>query len=187
MEYKIIKTKAQYEDYLAQIEQIMDAEPNTPDGDKLELLALLVQKYEEDNFPFPEADPIDVIEYYIEQRGLKNKMDELKMSKAVDKDESVSEVKTCTTIQRMEIAGKIIEKYSMLKKQKGILHEQLFAAMEDYLGQCGIVGMLDLMKTRLVDKKVAPCPDDCMYLGNENIYQCSNCDINHVMYVPKNI
>lgn len=73
MTYKVLKTNKEYEEALERIELIMDAIPGTPEGDELELLALLVQNYEEKNFPLPNPDPIDVIEYYIEQRGLKNK------------------------------------------------------------------------------------------------------------------
>lgn len=71
--FKIIKSEAEYKSVLARIEEIMDAQPGTLDGDELELLSLLVEKYEELNFPLPSADPIDVIQYYIEQRGMKYK------------------------------------------------------------------------------------------------------------------
>jgi HTH-type transcriptional regulator/antitoxin HigA len=73
MQNKIIKTQEEYERALAKIEQLMDSEANTPEGDELELLSLLVEKYEEENYPLPEPDPIDVIQYYMEQRGLKAK------------------------------------------------------------------------------------------------------------------
>jgi len=71
--YKIIKSVAEYEIVLARIEEIMDAAQGTPEGDELELLSLLVEKYEETNFSLPKADPIDVIQYYMKQRGLKYK------------------------------------------------------------------------------------------------------------------
>lgn len=51
----------------------MDAQQGTPEGEELDLLSLLVENYEETNFPLPNADPVDVIQYYIEQRGLKYK------------------------------------------------------------------------------------------------------------------
>ncbi|MBW8331506.1 MAG: transcriptional regulator [Prolixibacteraceae bacterium] len=69
----LIKTDAEYESILARIEMIMDALPNTPEGDELQLLSVLVEKYENENYPLPDADPIDVIQYFIEQRGLKAK------------------------------------------------------------------------------------------------------------------
>lgn len=71
--FKIIKSEAEYEKVLARIEEIMDAPQGTPQGEELELLSLLVEKYEETSFPLPKADPIDVIQYYMEQRGLKYK------------------------------------------------------------------------------------------------------------------
>ena len=73
MTINIIKTDEEYKKALGRIEQIMDAEPNTPEGDELELLSLLVEKYEKGSYPLPEADPVDVIQYYMEQRGLKAK------------------------------------------------------------------------------------------------------------------
>ena len=71
--YKIIKSEAEYDKLLARIQEIMDAQQGTPEGEELDLLSLLVEKYEETNFPLPKADPVDVIQYYIEQRGLKYK------------------------------------------------------------------------------------------------------------------
>ncbi|MDP3642088.1 MAG: transcriptional regulator [Bacteroidota bacterium] len=73
MTISVIKTDEEYENALARIEQIMDAVPNTSEGDELELLSLLVEKYEQEKYPLPEADPVDVIRYYLEQRGLKAK------------------------------------------------------------------------------------------------------------------
>jgi HTH-type transcriptional regulator/antitoxin HigA len=73
MDYKVIKTEEEYKRALLRIEHIMDAEPGTNEGDELELLSLLVEKYEEENYPLPDPDPVDVIQYYMEQRGLKAK------------------------------------------------------------------------------------------------------------------
>lgn len=87
---------------------------------------------------------------YAVQETVKSKPEELKMAKAFDNDESASEVKTLNTVQRLAIAQGIISKYSMLKKQKGILHEQVFSAMEEYLDECGIAGVMDLKHTRLL-------------------------------------
>jgi HTH-type transcriptional regulator/antitoxin HigA len=70
---KLIKTAEEYDLVMSRIEQIMDAVSGTPDGDELELLSLLVEKYETENYPLKEPTPIDVIQFYIEQRGLKAK------------------------------------------------------------------------------------------------------------------
>ena len=70
---KLIKNEHEYSETLKRIEQIQDAEPGTPEGDELELLALLVENYEEEQYNIKDADPIDVIEYYLEENGLKQK------------------------------------------------------------------------------------------------------------------
>jgi HTH-type transcriptional regulator/antitoxin HigA len=70
MKAKVIKTKAEYEAALARVDKLMDATPDTPQGDELELLSLLVHDYEEKNFPIDKPDPVEAIRFRIEQRGL---------------------------------------------------------------------------------------------------------------------
>jgi len=60
------------EDYraaMAEIDQIWGAEAGTPEGDRLEILAMLVERYERDRWPIAPADPIDVIAFYMEQNN----------------------------------------------------------------------------------------------------------------------
>lgn len=70
---KVIKTEADYEAALARIETIFAARPGTPDGDELELLSLLVERYEEAQFPVALPDPLTAIRFRMEQAGLKQK------------------------------------------------------------------------------------------------------------------
>lgn len=70
---KVIKTEAQYKETLARIEAIFDAAPGTPEGDELELLTLLVEKYEEEQYPIDLPDPIEAIRFRMDQQGLKQK------------------------------------------------------------------------------------------------------------------
>ncbi len=70
MRAKIIRTKPEYEAALARIEKLMDAAPNTPQGDELELLSLLVHDYEEKIFPIDKPDPVAAIRFRMEQQGL---------------------------------------------------------------------------------------------------------------------
>lgn len=70
MKTKVIKTKAEYEATLARIEKLMDAAPNTPQGDDLELLSLLVHDYEDKKFPIHKPDPVAAIRFRMEQQGL---------------------------------------------------------------------------------------------------------------------
>ena len=70
MNIRPIKTAADYEWALAEIDLIFDAEPDTPAGDRLEVLVTLVEVYEDAHFAIPLPDPIAMIEYYMESRGL---------------------------------------------------------------------------------------------------------------------
>jgi len=73
MKAKIIKTPSEYAAALRQIEKLMDARPNTPKGERLELLALLVHDYEEKVFPIDKPDPVAAIRFRMEQQGLEPK------------------------------------------------------------------------------------------------------------------
>ncbi len=68
---KLIKNDREYEATLERIEALMDAGPNTPDGDELELLTTLVELYEEERFPVGLPDPIEAVRFRMEQAGLK--------------------------------------------------------------------------------------------------------------------
>ncbi len=73
MEIRPIKTEEDYEAALSEIETLLDAEPNTPECDKLEVLATLVEAYESKHYDLPAPDPIDALEFYLESRGLTRK------------------------------------------------------------------------------------------------------------------
>jgi HTH-type transcriptional regulator / antitoxin HigA len=55
---------------LAEIEHLFDATPNTPEGDRLDVLTTLVEAYEAHYYPISEPDPVEAIKYYMESRGL---------------------------------------------------------------------------------------------------------------------
>jgi len=73
MQLKPIRTEKDYEAALARIEEIFDAEPDTPDGDELEILASLVEVYEKKNYPIGMPDPIEAIKIRMEDLGLNRK------------------------------------------------------------------------------------------------------------------
>lgn len=70
MEIKPIKNEADYQAVLEEIERLFDAAPDTPEGDRLEVLTTLVEAYEEKHYSIPMPDPIEAILYYMESRGL---------------------------------------------------------------------------------------------------------------------
>ncbi len=70
MEIKPIRTEADYEAALAEVERLWGAEPSTPDGDRFEVLFTLVEAYEEKQYPILPPDPVEAIKYYMDSRGL---------------------------------------------------------------------------------------------------------------------
>ena len=70
MEIKPIKNEGDYEAALQEIERLFNAVPDTPEGDRLEVLTTLVEAYEDKHYSIPMPDPIDAILYHLESRGL---------------------------------------------------------------------------------------------------------------------
>jgi len=70
MEIKPIKNETDYQAALDEIESLFDAAPDTPEGDRLEVLTTLVEAYEERHYSIPMPDPIEAIAYHMESRGL---------------------------------------------------------------------------------------------------------------------
>lgn len=70
MEIKPIRTEADYEVTLKEIEQLWGSSYGSPDGDKLDVLVTLVEVYEEEYYPIPPPDPIEAILHYMESQGL---------------------------------------------------------------------------------------------------------------------
>ena len=70
-----IRTKADYRAALAVVSKLVDKDPapGTPDGDRLDVLATLVEAYEAKNHPIPSPDPIDFLQHVMESRGLTRK------------------------------------------------------------------------------------------------------------------
>ncbi len=70
MDIRPIKTKTDHRAALTAIEQLMGAKRGTPKGDRLEVLTILVERYESEQEPIEPADPIDALAYHMESRGL---------------------------------------------------------------------------------------------------------------------
>ena len=70
MNVKPIRTEADYDAALAEVEQLMDAKPGTRKGDRLDVLVTLLEAYEERHWRVDPPDPIEAIKFRMEQRGL---------------------------------------------------------------------------------------------------------------------
>jgi len=73
MNIRPIKTEADYERALADIERLWGAAENTPEGDRLDILLTLVEAYEKDHYPMDPPDPVEAIKFRMEQMGLSRK------------------------------------------------------------------------------------------------------------------
>lgn len=70
VEVSPIRTEAEYEAALAEVEGLMSARPATVDGDRLDVLATLIEAYEARHHPIEAPDPISLLQFVMEQRGL---------------------------------------------------------------------------------------------------------------------
>lgn len=66
-EIKLIKTEEDYKVALKLADILFDDEPDTPDGDKLDLLVTLIELYKKKNFPIENPSPLEVIKFRMEQ------------------------------------------------------------------------------------------------------------------------
>lgn len=69
MEIKPIRTEEDYASALNRLEVIFNAEFGTPEGDELEILGILIDRYESEHFPIELPDPIEAIKFRMEQLG----------------------------------------------------------------------------------------------------------------------
>lgn len=66
---KPIKTKKDYNQALEKLETIFDAKKGSRAGDELEVLSILIEKYEDEHFPVGLPDPVEAIKFRMEQLG----------------------------------------------------------------------------------------------------------------------
>jgi len=72
-ELKPIRSKVDYKNALAEVERLWGSKSGTPKGDRLDVLATLIDVYETRYFPMDPPDPIEAIQFRMEQQGLSRK------------------------------------------------------------------------------------------------------------------
>lgn len=70
---KPIRSERDYEEALAEVEDLWGAKAGTPDGDRLDILATLIDAYEAKAYPMDPPDPVEAIRFRMEQQGLTRK------------------------------------------------------------------------------------------------------------------
>jgi len=73
MNIKIIKTKKDYEEALKRVDDLWNAKIGSKEANELELLTILIEKYEEDRFNIEAPDPVEAIKFRMEQLGMERK------------------------------------------------------------------------------------------------------------------
>lgn len=72
MEIKPIKTESDYQAALKEIEVLMDAQLETPEGDRLDVMTTLVEAFEAKHYPIEAPDPIEAILHRMEALGIES-------------------------------------------------------------------------------------------------------------------
>lgn len=104
VEISPIRTEQDYEAALTEIEPLMTARSETPEGDRLDILVTLVQAYEAEHHAIDAPDPISLLQFVMEQRGL----DRVALQPMIGNRGRVSEVMarkrplTLTMIRRLQ-------------------------------------------------------------------------------------
>ena len=74
MDIKPIKTDADYRSTLKQIEKLMTAAPDSPEGERLDILATLVEVYESKHYPLQMPDPVEAIKFEMGRKALRSRI-----------------------------------------------------------------------------------------------------------------
>lgn len=107
---KAIKTEEQYDETLARIYELMqrDVIENSPEGDELEVLGILVDAYEKVHYPIPAPNPLEAIKFRLDQM----EMSEKELSEILGHRSRKSEI----------LSGKRKLSLAMIRKLNEVLH-----------------------------------------------------------------
>lgn len=75
MKLKPVRSKKDYELYLNWVDKMFNkkVKPNSPEGETLQVVLMLIKKYEDEHYPIPVPDPIEAIKMKMEEQNIKNK------------------------------------------------------------------------------------------------------------------
>ncbi len=73
LKYTVIKNETQYNDYCRIFEELVENEKNKALEDEIDLLTLLIEKWDEEHNTFEESDPTELLKYLMEEKNLKAK------------------------------------------------------------------------------------------------------------------
>ena len=124
MHLKPIKSESDYHEALKAIELLWGAEEGSTDGDRLDVLATLVEAYEESHFPIDIPDPIDAIKFRLEQQGKDKKSligiigNRTRVYEVLRRDRGLSLTMIRRLNKRLSIPAEILIRPVRMKKKK---------------------------------------------------------------------
>lgn len=118
MTIKPIHTEEDYQKALARVQEIFNAPLDTPEGDELEILSILIERFEDRNFPMLTSSPIDAIRWRMEQLNMKP----IDLANIIGYKSRVSEI----------FSGKRKLSLSMIRKLNRHLHIPMEVLVQEY-------------------------------------------------------
>ena len=73
MNWKVLKTEEDYAKASLRLMELFHANPNTPEGEELDLLTVLIKDYDDKHYQLPELDALEVIKYKMQEMGMRAK------------------------------------------------------------------------------------------------------------------
>jgi HTH-type transcriptional regulator/antitoxin HigA len=124
MQLKPIKTDADHEAALKEIERLWGAAEGTANGDRLEILMTLAEAYEESHFPMDMPDPIEAIKFRLEQQGQDKKAligiigNRSRVYEVLRRDRALSLTMIRQLNQQLKIPAEILIRPIRMRKKK---------------------------------------------------------------------
>ncbi len=118
MKISPIRNEEDYQNALNRLDAIFDSQKGTEEGDELEILSILIDRYENENFPIEMPDPIEAIKFRMEQMGMKQK----DLAELVGFKSRVSEI----------LSKKRKLTLGMIRKLHSVLHIPTEVLVQDY-------------------------------------------------------
>lgn len=122
MTLKLIKTENDYQIALARLDEIFDVKSGSSESDEADILALLIDEYENKNFPIEAPDPIEAIKIRMEELDLKQKDlvgmigGKSRVSEILNKRKKLTVEMVRTLAERLNLSVQIlIRDYQLLK------------------------------------------------------------------------
>ena len=109
MEIRTIQNKKDHKAALLEIERLWAAPDNSPEAERLSVLALLVEHYEKTNFPIEDPDPIELLEHVMESRGLTRK----DFEPAIGQRGRVTEIFNRVRPLSLEMIRRLVEQFDL--------------------------------------------------------------------------